>query len=312
MKDDYFFVNFFHIQILLAAFLFIFKMPKRSHFYLRLFVSVLPYVLLPFLLPGGFLNTRLQIGNVALTFFLMLVLLFFVLWFCFSLTPIEILFYTCSAQLVQHSSHCLAEFFSSIFSLTPILYQVLLLIFFVSILFLSHFAMKSKIKTQDDIAVSGKRLIVFTAISSILIYIVSYLATKMGEANIWVFIFDFFSCFLLLALLFDLLESHSLQKQNVLMQLLLEQSQEQDSLFRESIETVNRKCHDLKHQISALRQMESKSEKEESISQLEEAVLFYDQFAKTGLKSLDVLLAQKALQGEKNGISLRYMVVSYN
>mgnify|MGYP006922481941 CR=1 FL=1 len=40
-----------------------------------------------------------------------------------------------------------------------------------------------------------------------------------------------------------------------------------------NVEVINRKCHDLKHQISALRQMDNPEEKVESIQELERAVL---------------------------------------
>ena len=84
---------------------------------------------------------------------------------------------------------------------------------------------------------------------------------------------------------------------------LLRQEQEQHRMSRAAVEVINRKCHDLKHQISALRHMSSE-EQERSIGQLEKAVMIYDSFPKSGNDDLDIILAEESLQAEKLGVRL--------
>ena len=72
---------------------------------------------------------------------------------------------------------------------------------------------------------------------------------------------------------------------------------------RATADVINRKCHDLRQQIAALRHMDD-TEKEKSIRELERAVMIYDCFPKTGNADLDVILAEKCLFAEKQHVSV--------
>ena len=85
---------------------------------------------------------------------------------------------------------------------------------------------------------------------------------------------------------------------------LLSQERKQYLLTKENIEIINEKCHDLKHQISILR--ENKSDK--YISQIENAIMIYDSTVKTGSNVLDILLTEKKLQCEPRNIKLTTVV----
>ncbi|MCD7918668.1 MAG: ATP-binding protein [Clostridiales bacterium] len=84
---------------------------------------------------------------------------------------------------------------------------------------------------------------------------------------------------------------------------LRRQMEEQYELSRENISIINQKCHDLKHQVSALRLVKTSDEREAGLRELEGAVLIYDAIAKTGNEVLDTVLTEKSLLCEKNGIS---------
>ena len=84
---------------------------------------------------------------------------------------------------------------------------------------------------------------------------------------------------------------------------LLHQEREQYRLTKESIDIINEKCHDLKHQVARLREDGS----ERQIAQIENAIMIYDTNVKTGNDTLDVLLTQKKLQCEANRITLTCM-----
>ena len=85
---------------------------------------------------------------------------------------------------------------------------------------------------------------------------------------------------------------------------LLHQEREQYLMTKENIEIINEKCHDLKHQISFLRQ--DKSDK--YISEIEKAVMIYDSTVKTESAVLDILLTEKKLQCEAKNIKLTTVV----
>lgn len=77
---------------------------------------------------------------------------------------------------------------------------------------------------------------------------------------------------------------------------------EQYQLSREKIEIINRKCHDLKHQVAALRTIHSEQQREASLSEIEQAVMIYDAAIQTGNEVLDTVLTEKSLVCEQKEI----------
>lgn len=80
------------------------------------------------------------------------------------------------------------------------------------------------------------------------------------------------------------------------------QSKEQYEQSRTNVALINQKCHDLKHQIAALRIEKNPVLKEQGLREMEEAVLIYDAVAKTGNEVLDTVLTEKSLICEKENI----------
>lgn len=70
---------------------------------------------------------------------------------------------------------------------------------------------------------------------------------------------------------------------------------EQFAIKQEIIDNVNRKYHDLKHQLRALRQMTEDEEKKAYIHEMEQDIMIYDTAVNTGNKALDVILMDKGL-----------------
>jgi len=124
-----------------------------------------------------------------------------------------------------------------------------------------------------------------------------------GDANVTNLGYDLCSCALILWLMIaqrrevDMLAVIQTERR------LRRQMQEQYELSRNSIDIINRKSHDLKHQIQALRFIQDTAQRETSLSEIERSVLLYDAAAKTGNEVLDTVLTEKALLCEKDGIS---------
>ena len=72
---------------------------------------------------------------------------------------------------------------------------------------------------------------------------------------------------------------------------------------RESIELINYKYHDLKHQIAVLRSEEDPKKREEFLNCMEEEIRQYEAQNKTGNKVLDTVLTTKSLYCAKHGIT---------
>ena len=81
---------------------------------------------------------------------------------------------------------------------------------------------------------------------------------------------------------------------------LWKQDQAQFESIKANMDVVQMKCHDLRRLISRI---EGKLTEEEMVS-FQEALQFYDANIKTGNKVLDVVLCEKAMLCQKNGIQL--------
>ena len=78
----------------------------------------------------------------------------------------------------------------------------------------------------------------------------------------------------------------------------------QYEMSRESIEIINRKCHDLKHQVAALKHIRDPGRREEVIDSLQSAVMIYDAALETGNEILDTVLTEKSLICTRHDIAL--------
>ena len=94
----------------------------------------------------------------------------------------------------------------------------------------------------------------------------------------------------------------ALQRDIAIQEQLWENQREQYRISRTQIDLINQKCHDLKHQIAALRTVHSEAQREESLREAEQAVMIYDSSIRTGNDVLDTVLTEKSLICEKERI----------
>ena len=71
---------------------------------------------------------------------------------------------------------------------------------------------------------------------------------------------------------------------------------------------INHKCHDLKHQISAMRAITSPEEREKYLREVEDSVQIYDAIVQTGNEVLDTVLTEKSLFCAANNIKINCIV----
>lgn len=88
---------------------------------------------------------------------------------------------------------------------------------------------------------------------------------------------------------------------------LWHQQQEQYLMSKENIELINRKCHDLRHQIAALRALHDEQALHEQIDEMEKSIMIYDTAMKTGNPVLDTVLTEKSLFCEEHAIQMTCM-----
>lgn len=92
-------------------------------------------------------------------------------------------------------------------------------------------------------------------------------------------------------------------KNELLMQRQIWQLQrDQYELSKANIDLINQKCHDLKHQVHALRHISDDGYRKRVLEDIESSVMIYDSMAKTGNAVLDTIITERSLNCQKYGI----------
>ena len=91
-------------------------------------------------------------------------------------------------------------------------------------------------------------------------------------------------------------------------QSVLQKQYQQYQLSKESIDLINRKYHDLKHQIMVLRAEPDAAQREAYLDQMEAEIKNYEAQNKTGNQVLDTVLTSKSLYCAQHGISLTCVI----
>ena len=111
-------------------------------------------------------------------------------------------------------------------------------------------------------------------------------------------------CILSLAVLFAYGHQNWITRENKMLESLLYMERKQRQTFKDNLEVINLKCHDIKHQISLLKGIDNRDERNRTITELEDAVTIYDSHVKTGNDVLDLILTEKTLICQKYKIQL--------
>lgn len=128
-----------------------------------------------------------------------------------------------------------------------------------------------------------------------------------GVVNYQGAISDFFNCMLVLVVQYSIFRITTLNREKEIVNHLLYERKRQYNLSKENIDIINRKCHDLKHQIGALRHARGE-ELEHYIDEVEGSIMIYDMVLETDNEVLNTILSEKSLYCEKHEITLSCIV----
>ncbi len=119
-------------------------------------------------------------------------------------------------------------------------------------------------------------------------------------------LFSVVCCGVVLLLISRTLEQSDLQREVDYLQYAIRQSKQQYEISKDTIELINVKCHDIKYKINELLARHANIS-EDAVSDLNESISIYDTKVETGNELLDVLLTEKSLYCEQNGITFSCM-----
>ena len=295
--------NLFHIQVFILELLFCTKLKRKPCFALRFISCMMFYVVLPVAVPDGFGFKPLVVGTIPLSFMFMFVFSLIIIRISFCIGWRQLLFYGCLAHTFQHIGHCVSRFFISFYPALGSTGLNITILAVMIVLCLVVLRVRDAFIARETAELTNRNLLFFALMSTVIVYVISVSSVSVDEKPIGMTILEFFACILILFILLDAFRLRKAEQDRMIIEQLLYQEQEQHRVSHATVEIINRKCHDLKHQITALRHMDA-DERKKSIADLEKAVMFYDHFPKSGLESLDAILAEKSILAEQLHISI--------
>ena len=115
------------------------------------------------------------------------------------------------------------------------------------------------------------------------------------------------SCGLGLALQFDISNRNRLVTENSLLEQMIQSERRQQAMTKESIDIINMKCHDLKHQVQALEKIDNRGMRQRAIQEINDQVMIYDSVTALGNDALDLVITEKSLYCQKYQIKFSYL-----
>ena len=114
-------------------------------------------------------------------------------------------------------------------------------------------------------------------------------------------------CFFMLLILYGILKGVVRTRENILLEDMLRSSEHYYELSKEHIAIINRKCHDLKHQLQILSTIDE-SQRAQYIEETQKSILFYRHLVYTDNEALNTILAEKGLFCQDKGIDFQCSV----
>lgn len=234
---------------------------------------------------------------------------------CFVLSWSDALYINVAAYASQHLVYALLhEYLARI--LLPGLLQSLPLYVLLSVLFCAAFYSLIYLLFARQLKKCGGQLVPDTprtVVFYVALYLVMIVAMSFfqsffvasdfaGHSIFW--LGGVFTALFTLMMEYSLFLSSSALRENLLLQQELESRAKYYEMSKEQIEIINRKCHDLKHTLQALKRS-GDDDRERYIEDAERSVIFYKRLTPSDSSVLNTILAEKGLVCEEEHIDLQ-------
>ena len=313
----------FMAELLVSECLFVFRLKRRRMFALRAALSV-------FVCLASAVFVPVVAYNAAYTSFLFVA--FFVVTllcakFCFAESWYNVFFCCIAAYTIQHLAYELFNYISSVSGIgtsysdniysgsapvVPDAYTVIMYFgIYATVYWLMFVLFGTRVRKAEEMSLRGGWML-FLAAMIILVDIVFNAVTVYewyenpnAVYRTVVFLYNIVCCPLALIVQFGLLSRKNLEKELYAVRSLRRMERKQYYVSKESMDLINRKCHDIKFQLR--RYGRDMALGEDAIKDLEEAVSIYDTSVKTGNTALDSIIGEKNMFCKMNGIKFTCM-----
>ncbi len=296
----------FCLQLLLSTGIYCVYLKRRTLFVVRLLLFLA--VLFPF---SFVLDLLLQNVNFTVPFLIWL-LLIPILYFTFSATWREVFFVSLAGLATQHCSLLLSELVINQFiqPSTELVQKGLMIPFYLLCTLVALLVLGRRIYREIDIQIQARSLLTVAAFIVIFSMILRRLVVdNMGIDYSMIMkdaidLYSVMGCLVSLWLLFFANIVDELKRDQLMMEEVLRMEEEKHRYTQDTVEAINIKCHDLKHQLERMRTGNAEIS-DQALQELEDSVTDYSKVARTGNDVLDSILTEESLCCQRYHISFR-------
>lgn len=174
---------------------------------------------------------------------------------------------------------------------------------------IEYFIFRKKLKKIELIKLRFNNLflliVLLLVVDIVLNAVVTYSKVDLLPLMI-IYIYNFVCCLLLIYIENSIITNIDMSRENELINQALVQANKQYELQKETVNLINIKCHDLKHQISKFEKRETLDS--ESIKEIKDLIKIYDSSYQTKNEVLNIILTEKSLICSTKNIILTTMI----
>ena len=296
------------VQLILAGTIVIIFSPRKKYWGLRYAVSAALFILVSLFMNHFSRNIMEVIGFVGY-WSLYIAGVLFQIFMCTEYNMRQVLYYSIVALAVQHVAFDICEIFDAIFGRI----QVIDIVVYILIYGIFAFVIKRIFAKMEAKSFKQTDLVPIITIMMIVLFVsVMYKGNTFYDVEFsWNYVYyrivDALCCVYILWTQGTrrLSEYYASELEGINKAFMIQK--EQFKIKQETIDSINRKCHDLKHQIEAIHHMEKDSDKEAFYKELKKDIMIYDVAIDTGNEALNVLMMDKGLYCCEHDIQLSCM-----
>lgn len=244
----------------------------------------------------------------VIMFYVMMAYTAALFWICIGGKPSMLLFAFVAALVLQDGTFNLYTLLVNLTGSTETsaLGYTLYFAVFIAVYALFYFVFVRRLYAEGDDLIH--RNVMLTTIAVFIINQLAGLFIIGSDSYSWsnseVRFYNVVLSFMALAVQFGLFRQNRLEREKDEIEKMLRQEYKQRKLSSENVELINRKCHDLKHQIAGIRAMGVTEDQKDELKRVEKAVMIYDSAIHTGNNALDIVLMEKGLICDNEDIRL--------
>lgn len=310
--------NIFALQLLLSLSFFVIFQPRRSYFPMRASMSVALYLLLSNVV---WVIIRAINGGTPhyspVFYFLLTIFLGAAVFVAFNTNILGAVYYSTGAYAVQHAAYSCGNIIKYAFNLSLPVWANLFIFDFliyaaVGMAFFGVFVWPRRNRFGSDIY--DVRAFIVSLLILVLCIVLSsssdnlfagYIESgvEISEIRIYCGVYAVIGCIGCIVIQFGFLRENKLSDENAVLDQMMHAERKHHEMSKETIDIINTKCHDLKHQLAIFEKLDDEAARSAYVKELGACIAFYDGIAQTGNAALDIVLSEKSLYCEKNNIS---------